>query len=74
MLGFDNLEGNDLKTDTNGQQDEFFDQQAGTSDVSWQVNDTAHAEVHLRLHAYFYDRNTDVDLTSNDDASTTSST
>ncbi len=63
-LGFDNLKGNDLVTDTNGLQNEGFDQQAGTSDLSWQVNDRVTMKYIFGYSSFFYDRNTDVDLTS----------
>ena len=65
VLGFDNLKGSDLVTDTNGLQNEGFDQQAGTSDLSWQVNDKVTLKYIFGYSSFFYDRNTDVDLTSN---------
>ncbi|MEZ5561127.1 MAG: TonB-dependent receptor plug domain-containing protein [Pseudomonadales bacterium] len=37
MLGFKNLEGSDLVTATNGQQDEFFDHQALSLDATWDI-------------------------------------
>ncbi len=64
VLGFDNLKGGDLTTDTNGLQNEGFDQQAGTSDISWQVNDKVTLKYIFGYSSFFYDRNTDVDLTS----------
>ena len=64
VLGFDNLKGGDLVTDTNGLQNEGFDQQAGTSDISWQVNDKVTLKYIFGYSSFFYDRNTDVDLTS----------
>ncbi len=66
VQGFDNLKGNDLVTDTNGLQNEGFDQQAGTSDISWQVNDKVTLKYIFGYSSFFYDRNTDVDLTSSD--------
>ena len=66
VLGFDNLKGNDLVTDTNGLQNEGFDQQAGTSELSWQANDKVTLKYIFGYSSFFYDRNTDVDLTSSD--------
>ncbi len=63
LLGFDNLKGNDLVTDTNGLQNEGFDQQAGTSEISWQVSDGTTLKYIFGYSSFFYDRNTDVDLT-----------
>jgi outer membrane receptor protein involved in Fe transport len=64
-LGFDNLEGTDLKTATSGQQDELFDHQANTTDISWQVNDQFSLKYIFGYTDYFYDRTSDVDLTDN---------
>jgi len=64
MLGFDNIEGHDLITDTNGLQNEGFDQQAGTSEMTWQINDKTTLKYIFGYSSFFYDRNTDVDLTS----------
>ena len=66
MLGFDNLKGNDLVTDTNGLQNEGFDQQAGTSELSWQASDKVTLKYIFGYSSFFYDRNTDVDLTSSE--------
>ena len=66
VLGFDNLKGSDLVTDTNGLQNEGFDQQAGTSEISWQANDKVTLKYIFGYSSFFYDRNTDVDLTSSD--------
>ncbi len=66
MIGFDNLKGNDLKTDTNGLQNEGFDQHAGTSETVVQVNDKMTVKYIFGYSSFFYDRNTDVDLTSSD--------
>ena len=66
VLGFDNLKGGDLVTDTNGLQNEGFDQQAGTSELSWQANDKVTLKYIFGYSSFFYDRNTDVDLTSSD--------
>ena len=65
MLGFKSLEGDDLVTDTNGQQDEYFDQQALSLDVYWQVNEQLGIKYIFGYTDYFYDRTSDVDLTSN---------
>ena len=64
LQGFDNLEGHDLVTDTSGLQNEGFDQQAGTSEMSWQANDKVTLKYIFGYSSFFYDRNTDVDLTS----------
>ena len=64
LLGFDNLSGDGLTTDTNGLQNEGFDQQAGTSEMTWQANDTTTLKYIFGYSSFFYDRNTDVDLTS----------
>ncbi len=66
VLGFDNLKGGDLVTDTNGLQNEGFDQQAGTSEISWQANDKVTMKYIFGYSSFFYDRNTDVDLTSSE--------
>ncbi len=66
VLGFDNLKGGDLVTDTNGLQNEGFDQQAGTSDITWQANDKVTMKYIFGYSSFFYDRNTDVDLTSSE--------
>ena len=66
VLGFDNLKGGDLVTDTNGLQNEGFDQQAGTSELSWQANDKVTMKYIFGYSSFFYDRNTDVDLTSSE--------
>ncbi len=66
VLGFDNLKGDDLVTDTNGLQNEGFDQQAGTSEITWQANDKVTMKYIFGYSSFFYDRNTDVDLTSSD--------
>ena len=65
MLGFKSLEGDDLVTDTNGQQDEYFDQQALSLDAYWQVNEKLGIKYIFGYTDYFYDRTSDVDLTSN---------
>jgi outer membrane receptor protein involved in Fe transport len=63
-LGFKNLSGSNLTTDTNGLQNEGFDQHAGTSDLAWQVNDKVTLKYIFGYSSFFYDRNTDTDLTS----------
>jgi iron complex outermembrane receptor protein len=65
FTGLTDLDGGDLNTDTNGQQDEFFDQQANSTDISWQVNDQISVKYIFGYTDYFYDRTSDVDLTSN---------
>ena len=56
VLGFDNLKGDDLVTDTNGLQNEGFDQQAGTSEISWQANDKDTLKYIFGYSSFFYDR------------------
>ncbi len=65
LVGLDDVDGDDLETDTNGQQDEFFDQQAVSFDALWEVNDWLALKYIFGYTDYFYDRSTDVDLTSN---------
>lgn len=64
LIGLDNIDGDDLKTDTNGQQDEYFDQQAVSMDVVWDINDKFGMKYIFGYTDYFYDRSSDVDLTS----------
>jgi len=64
MLGLGHIQGNDLKTDTNGLQNEGFDDHAGTSEMSYKVNDQLTLKYIFGYAAFFYDRNTDTDLTS----------
>jgi outer membrane receptor protein involved in Fe transport len=65
VLGFDDLEGSDLETETSGQQDEFFDQQAVSFDVRYEFSDTFAAKYIFGYTDYFYDRTSDVDLSNN---------
>ena len=64
MLGLGSIQGNQLKTDTNGLQNEGFDDHAGTSEMSYKVNDQLTLKYIFGYAAFFYDRNTDTDLTS----------
>ena len=65
MLGLGSLSGSDVQTDTSGRQDEYFDQQANSTDVRWTVNDTFSIKYIFGYTDYFYDRTSDVDLSSN---------
>lgn len=65
FVGLGGLDGSDLKTDTNGQQDEYFDHQANSTDISWEVNDRFSMKYLFGYTDYFYDRTSDVDLSSN---------
>ncbi|MBT5152866.1 MAG: TonB-dependent receptor [Gammaproteobacteria bacterium] len=65
LIGISGVEGGDLKTDTSGQQDEFFDHQAMSFDLTWDVNDKFAMKYIFGYTDYFYDRESDVDLTSN---------
>ncbi|NKB96988.1 MAG: TonB-dependent receptor plug domain-containing protein [Pseudomonadales bacterium] len=64
LIGLDDIEGDDLDTDTNGQQDEYFDQQAVSMDVMWDINDKFGMKYIFGYTDYFYDRSSDTDLTS----------
>ena len=64
LTGLDDVDGSDLYTDTNGQQDEFFDQQALSLDATWDISDTFAMKYIFGYTDYFYDRSSDVDLTS----------
>ena len=64
------LSGPDVSTDTSGHQDEYFDQQANSTDIRWTINDTFSMKYIFGYTDYFYDRTSDVDLTSNTDAFT----
>ena len=70
MLGLGSAERSDVSTDTSGHQDEYFDQQANSTDIRWTVNDTFSIKYIFGYTDYFYDRTSDVDLTSNTDAFT----
>jgi len=65
LVGLDNVKGDDLETDTNGQQDEFFDQQAVSLDAMWDVTESFAMKYIFGYTDYFYDRSSDTDLTSN---------
>jgi iron complex outermembrane recepter protein len=65
MLGLGSISGNDLRTDTNGRQDEFFDHQAVSFDATWDISDNHTLKYIFGYTDYFYDRNTDDDLSSN---------
>jgi outer membrane receptor protein involved in Fe transport len=65
VLGFDDLEGDDLQTQTSGSQDEYFDHQAMSGDAYWEVNEKLAFKYIVGYTDYFYDRTSDVDLTNN---------
>ncbi|MBM4206312.1 MAG: TonB-dependent receptor [Gammaproteobacteria bacterium] len=65
LTGLKDLDSSDLKTDTNGQQDEFFDHQAVSFDANWTISDQFSLKYIFGYTDYFYDRTSDVDLTSN---------
>ncbi len=65
MLGLGSIDGNDLKTDTNGQQNEGFDHQAASFDATWDISDGFSVKYIFGYTDYFYDRTSDDDLTSN---------
>ena len=62
VIGFDDLDGDDLVTATNGFQDEFFDHQAVSLEADWDVSDTFAMRYIFGYTDYFYDRTTDQDL------------
>lgn len=64
LIGLNDLDGDDLLTDTNGFQNEFFDQQAVAFDLSWELSDRALLKYIFGYTDFFYDRTTDNDLTS----------
>ena len=66
LIGLDGIDGDDLYTDTNGQQDEYFDQQAVSLDAVWDITDTFAMKYIFGYTDYFYDRSSDVDLTSSE--------
>ena len=70
MLGLGSISGPDVATDTSGHQDEYFDQQANSTDMRWTVNDQFSIKYIFGYTDYFYDRTSDVDLTSNTDTFT----
>lgn len=65
VLGFDNINGDDLETSTNGHQDEYFDHQAVSLDAAWNPTDRVGFKYIFGYTDYFYDRTTDTDLSNN---------
>ena len=63
--GFDDLDGDDLISDTNGLQKEFFDHQAMSIELDWDATDWLSVKYVFGYTDYFYDRTSDDDLTSN---------
>ncbi len=57
------LSGDDLVSVTNGYQDEYFDQQAGTTNITWDVNDWLSVKYIGNYTDYFYHRTTEDDRT-----------
>lgn len=57
------LKGDDLRSYTNGFNDEFFDQQAAYLSVSWDYSDTLSLKYIGGYTDYFYDRTTEHDRT-----------
>ena len=57
------LDGDDLKTYTNGHNDEFFDHQAAYASVNWDVSDNLTLKYIGAYTDYFYDRTTEHDRT-----------
>ncbi len=65
MLGLGSIEGHDVATDTSGHQDEYFDQQANSTDIRWTINDQLSIKYIFGYTDYFYDRTSDTELSSN---------
>ena len=63
LIGFKNLKGGDEEAATNGLNHEGFDHQAGTSEMTYEFNDTLRAKYIFGYSSFFYDRTTDTDLT-----------
>ena len=57
------LDGDDLKTYTNGLNDEFFDHQAAYASVTWDVSENLTVKYIGAYTDYFYDRTTEHDRT-----------
>ena len=57
------LDGDDLKTYTNGHNDEFFDHQAAYASVTWDVSENLMVKYIGAYTDYFYDRTTEHDRT-----------
>ena len=74
MLGLGTIDGHDVATDTSGRQDEYFDQQANSTDIRWTINDQFSIKYIFGYTDYFYDRTTEVDLSSNTNTLTPSTT
>ncbi len=70
MMGLGSISGSDVQTDTSGFQDEYFDQQANSTDIRWTINDQFSIKYIFGYTDYFYDRTTDTELTSNTDTFT----
>ena len=60
----DDIDSGNLKTDTNGENDEFFDHQAASLTASWS-SDALTIKYIFGYTDYFYDRTTDQDLSNN---------
>ncbi len=70
MMGLGSISGSDVQTDTSGRQDEYFDQQANSTDIRWTINDQFSIKYIFGYTDYFYDRTSDTELTSNTDTFT----
>jgi len=68
MMGLGDIDGHDVATDTSGYQDEYFDQQANSTDIRWTVNDQFSIKYIFGYTDYFYDRTSDTELSSNTNA------
>ena len=58
------MDGDDLRTTTNGENDEYFDHEAAYAAVTWDVNDSLTLKYIGAYTDYFYDRTTEHDRTS----------
>lgn len=59
----DDIDGDDLKTATNGLNDEYFDHQSMSLEAAWDVTESFSMKYIFGYTDYFYDRVTDRDLT-----------
>src|SRR5262249_8771266 len=55
FLGLHKINGANVATDTSGHQDEYFDQQANSTDMRWTINDQFSIKYIFGYTDYFYD-------------------
>ena len=71
FLGLGSMSGSDVSTDTSGHQDEYFDQQANSTDIRWTVNDSSRSNTSSATPTISTTGPPDYDLTSNTDVTRT---